>query len=434
MGHTSVTESLRSLFAGVLDEDQIETQEEGFPPLDIREPALVLLPRSPEQLSEVLRAASKDAVPLIPFGLGSALHLGNLPTAKGALLSTRLMNKIVDYEPRDLTVIAQAGLPIRRLQETLAAERQTLAIDPPNGGSIGGAAAMNRSGPLRDGFGAPRDLCLGLRAALADGARVKAGGKVVKNVAGYDAARLFIGSFGTLGVIYEAAFRLHPIPETTAAAAAEYDNWADAFDAANRLTHSELEPRWLAVRNENGPSVAAGFGGTEEATAYQIERAAKLLAANSPRQVEIDPDDQARRTRMQERLRTAWSDPAMLTCRVSAPMSAFARLTEASSAYGPVEWVVRYLSGTGCALFPGGSAETAAALRQETAEAGGSLVVESCSNEIKRRIDVWGAPTGPLHLMRKIKRKLDPQALLNRGRFLRGLEDREAAPPSDLAT
>lgn len=418
-------ESLQKRFADVLDGDQIETRADGFPLLDLHEPALVLMPKTAEQLSETLRCASASKTPIIPTGLGTALRLGNLPTAPGAFLSMRLMNAIVDYEPRDLTVIAQAGLPVETLQKTAAEEKQRLALDPPNAGSLGGLVAMDASGPLRDAYGSTRDLCLGVRAALADGTLVKGGGRVVKNAAGYDVTRLLIGSFGTLGVVYEAAFRLHPLPVKTAEVSAAFETWSGVFETAANLARSELEPEWLAVLRldeESAPSAAVGFGGHPETVEYQTKRAEAIMSKGKPTALETKADSEPTRLQMRDRLNGALNDGNRMTCRVFAPMSAFAGIVQAAERLRPSAWQIRCLSGVGYAVFDNPSAETVHALRDETAAREGSAVIESAPVEIKREADVWGPPTGPLSVMRRVKLKLDPNRLLNRGRFLKGLD------------
>ncbi len=419
-------ESLQKRFADVLDGGQIEIRADGFPLLDLHEPALVLMPKNAEQLSETLRCASASKTPIIPTGLGTALRLGNLPTADSVFLSTRLMNGIVDYEPRDLTVIAQAGLPIETLQKTAAEEKQRLALDPPNAGSLGGLIAMDASGPLRDAYGSTRDLCLGVRAALADGTLVKGGGRVVKNAAGYDVTRLLIGSFGTLGVVYEAAFRLHPMPVKTAEVSAAFESWSGAFETAANLARSELEPEWLAVLRqdeESAPTAAVGFGGHPETVEYQTKRAEAIMSKGKPTALETKADSEPTRLQMRGRLNGALNDASRMTCRVFAPMSAFADIVQAAERLRPSTWQIRFLSGVGYAVFDNPSAETVHALRDETAAREGSVVIESASVEIKREADVWGPPTGPLSVMRRVKLKLDPDRLLNRGRFLKGLDD-----------
>ena len=430
VGNDPVNESVESLqkrFADVLDGDQIEMRADGFPQLDLHEPALVLLPKTAEQLSETLRCASASKTPIIPTGLGTALRLGNLPTASGAFLSTRLMNGIVDYEPRDLTVIAQAGLSIEMLQKTAAEEKQRLALDPPSAGTLGGLVAMDASGPLRDAYGSTRDLCLGVRAALADGTLVKGGGRVVKNAAGYDLTRLLVGSFGTLGVVYEAAFRLHPQPEKTAAVSAEFESWGGAFETAANLARSELEPEWLAVLRldeTSAPAAAVGFGGHPETVEYQTKRAQEIMSKEGPKALKTQPSSEGALETMRSRLSAALNDPIRMTCRVFAPLSALSEIVKAAERLRPASWQIRSLSGVGYAVFDDPSADTVRELRQEASERGGAVVVESAPIAVKREIDVWGPPTGPLSLMRAVKQKLDPHLLLNRGPLYKGAGQR----------
>ena len=236
----------------------------------------MLRPTTEEEVAELLRAADAEGRKLVPRGGGTKLGWGR--PAEGEPLSLRELDRLVALEPGDFVCVAQAGMRLADLDAALRAEpghRQRLMLDPPHGAdaTLGGIVAANASGPLRHRYGAPRDLVIGARLVLADGTRAKTGGKVVKNVAGYDLARLLCGSLGSLAVITELAFRLHPVPEASRTVLLETRDAAEAarFAAATRsggLTPSVLEIAWPDGR------VVARFDSTDEAAKEQAVAAA----------------------------------------------------------------------------------------------------------------------------------------------------------------
>jgi glycolate oxidase FAD binding subunit len=224
-------------------------------------------------------------------------------------LSTEGLDEIVEHNVGDLTAVLQAGVPLARAQETFAGEGQMLALDPPDrGATIGGVVAANDSGPLRTRYGGARDLVVGMRVALADGTIAKSGGKVIKNVAGYDLAKLFVGSFGRLGAILEVSVRLHPLPPATATAIARSDDPDAVGRAALALSHARLEQMGLDARWEDGAgAVMARFGG---ATAVAQAEAAQRLVGEA----EVVEDDDS----LWEAQRDAQRSPSGLVVKVSA--------------------------------------------------------------------------------------------------------------------
>jgi glycolate oxidase FAD binding subunit len=192
-------------------------------------------------------------------------------------LSTEGLDDIVEHNVGDLTAVLEAGVPLARAQRTFAEAGQMLAIDPPDrGATIGGVAAANDSGPLRARYGGVRDLVVGMRVALADGTVAKSGGKVIKNVAGYDLAKLFVGSFGTLGAILEVSVRLHPLPPATATAMGHSSDPDALGRAALALSHARLEHLGLDVRWQDGAgAILSRFGGV--AAVPQARAAVRLL-------------------------------------------------------------------------------------------------------------------------------------------------------------
>jgi glycolate oxidase FAD binding subunit len=429
----------------VLGAEHVELAPCGPSALDIHHPVVMAYPGTVEQVAEVLRIAAAQDAPVVALGWGSRLTLGNVPAEAEILLTTRDLGRTLDYEPRDLTVVVEAGKRLASLQEELAPEGQFLAFDPPNAdaATVGGVVSTNASGLLRRAYGAPRDLTLGLTAALADGSLIRAGGRVVKNVAGYDTTKLFVGSLGTLGVVVEAAFRLHPLPETEAGVLADFPSWDDAMEAARRLAHTQLQPRFLEAFDRRdscwgdeqaaafSPSVLVGFGGPSETVRDQATRAQALLGGEC--RLLHDGETVAWRLRVLRTLRDACADDRTLVCRTSTVMTSVSSAMEISRRLAAerdigVHCLCHYASGVAYSLFrlpdhwpPERAVQTVEALRKEMAVRRGVVVAESAPVEVRRLLDVWGPPTGPIALMQQLKRRLDPHDLLNRGRFLRGV-------------
>jgi glycolate dehydrogenase FAD-binding subunit len=227
----------------------------------------------------------------------------------GVELSTEGLDAIVEHNEGDLTAVLEAGVPLARAQQRFAEAGQMLALDPPDrGATIGGVVATGDSGPLRARYGGVRDLVVGMRVALADGTVAKSGGKVIKNVAGYDLAKLFVGSFGRLGAILEVSVRLHPLPPATATAVRRSDDPDELGRAALELSHAPLEQMGLDVRWEDGAgALLARFGGATATT--QAETAARLAG-----DAEVVEDDDA----LWQAQRDGQRSPSGLVVKVSA--------------------------------------------------------------------------------------------------------------------
>ena len=196
-------------------------------------PPVVITPRNVEEVLSVVRTASAENLAVLPAGGGSMIELGNPPSGLDVRLAVKGLSQILDRCPQDMTVTVEAGVGLNRLNRVLEPDGQRVAIDPPDDdlATVGGLVSTNRTGGYAYGFGLPRDLVLGLR--LVDGrARVlRAGGKVVKNVAGYDLVRLATGSHGTLGVITEVTLRTHPIPDDFLSLRFTFESRADLESA-----------------------------------------------------------------------------------------------------------------------------------------------------------------------------------------------------------
>src|SRR5271155_4482232 len=249
------------------------------------QPRLVLEPANEQELAAALRLANESGLAVIPRGNGTKLSWGNPPTRADVILSTARLDKIIEHAWADLTVSVEAGCTIHKLQSALAQHGQRLALDPlrPEQATIGGVLSTNDSGPLRLRFGALRDLIIGVTLALPDGTIASSGGKVVKNVAGYDLPKLVTGALGTLAVITRAIFRLHPLPrnaKTLSISGCNLEEMQRLILAVqdSKLAHTALQAR---IAQDAEPVVDILFEGTEAGIAAQ-ESQLQELAGPSP--------------------------------------------------------------------------------------------------------------------------------------------------------
>lgn len=401
-------------------------------------PACVLEPDDLDGVIAAVRAAAAHGVAVVPAGGGTHLGIGWPPSRPAVALSTRRLDRILSHDAGDMTVRVEAGVTVAALNAELAASGQWLPIDPPRAAAmtVGGLLAADRNGPLRYGFGTVRDWVIGLRVVMADGAVVRGGGQVVKNVAGYDLPRLFTGSYGTLGVIVEATFKVRPqlaglaLFEWTAASVAE------ALARAQMLLSSDVLPVLVEAVNESaaealgldsGASLLIGCAGAAEHLAEQERRLTALSGGAAVRHGAERGDALLRALR-------EFSQPAdedALVVRLSVLPTALGPLLaelEASAAAARVVAEIAAHAGSGvawCQLLGApsdaallGLAESARAAAQRQ---GGWAVFESMPAELRPRLDPWGFDAPALAVMRRVKAALDPHSLFSPGRFVGGI-------------
>ena len=370
------------------------------------------------QLAESFAARLRDADAPVRFvGSGTKSAWGN-PVDGHTSLSTLGLDSIVEHNAGDLTAVVQAGVPLRRLQDELAGAGQMLALDPPgDDATIGGVVATGDSGPLRHRYGGPRDLVLGVSVVLPDGTIARAGGKVIKNVAGYDLPKLMAGAYGTLGLIAQVALRLHPIPRRTVTAVGESDDPAELAAAALAASHAQLEPMALDVdwRGARG-TVLMRFGGV--AAESQADDAARLLREQGA-ETSVVHDDAPLWRAQAERQR---SDGGTVV-RVSGTQTQLAALLGMASIEGAtvagrialgVSWVTLGSSD------PDDVAVAVRDMRRTLAPA--ACVVLDAPAAVRERVDPWGVADGPeLTLMRRTKERFDPRGVCNRGIYVGGI-------------
>jgi glycolate oxidase FAD binding subunit len=255
-------------------------------------PQIVVSPTTADEVAAVLDTAAQHQAAVIPWGGGTSMAIGNLPRRYDIALDTTRLNQVVAHEPADLTVVVQGGMRLQDLHDFLARKGQHLPFDPPipQSATIGGILAANAGGPWRYAYGRPRDWVLGLKVALADGHVTKAGGRVVKNVAGYDMTKLYIGSFGTLGVIVEAAFKVAPLPGARATAVAFFDSCQAAVEAGLAVHRHNLSLEALEVAGPDAAELFAAADIDHPASAWALIVAAVGNAAAVERSLKETED------------------------------------------------------------------------------------------------------------------------------------------------
>ena len=340
---------------------------------------------------------------------------------------------MVDYVPADMTITVQAGMRFAELQALTARHGQTVPLDPPRaaGATIGGIVATAASGPRRMAYGGVRDFLLGARVALPDGRVIKAGGKVVKNVAGYDMPKLFAGSLGTLGVITEVSLRLRPLPADSRTLLFGFAELGAAMAAAEAILNSELLPAAVAVLTPEaarrleapGPvSLAIALEETAENNVYQADRISQMLAGRRRSALAGGAESD-----FWDRLRN-YGDRfgADFRMRVNTVISDLGQqLQDCLRSPGPVKFeAVAYVPSGTAMLYGfanGGEAGAVAKAVQARMAAGGSAVLESAPVALRRQVDVWGPARPEWKIVEGIRETFDPGRILNRGRFVGGI-------------
>jgi glycolate oxidase FAD binding subunit len=388
------------------------------------QPRMILEPGSETDLAAALRCADGAGLSVLPRGGGTKGAWGNPPVRADLILSTARLNRVIEHAWADLTVSVEAGCTIRNLQNALSENGQHVALDPlwPERATVGGVLSTNDSGTLRIRYGALRDLIIGVTIALPDGTLASSGGKVVKNVAGYDLPKLAVGALGTLGIVTRVNFRLHPLPRNAASftfAARGLDD-ADRLLLAvlnSRLAHTGLQARFAAGA---APAVDVRFEGTDAGLAAQAEGLRKLAAPS----IETATNDTVWQTR-QELWSAAESAAiakfSVLPSSVAKTCDRVNRLTDSLGA----RWsIVVQGTGLGCLRVEAAGApaidQMLLTLRSELEQLGGSLVVLH-RPEAMPAIDVWGRCGDAFPVMLRVKQQFDPRGTLNPGRFIGGI-------------
>jgi glycolate oxidase FAD binding subunit len=351
-------------------------------------------PATREELGAALSAAAEAGTPVRLRGGGTKLGWTRPAPPDAIELSTASLNEIVEHNAGDLTAVLEPGVLLGDAQATFAKAGQMLALDPPDGGAtVGGVVATADTGPLRARYGSPRDLVVGMRVALSDGTLAKSGGKVIKNVAGYDIAKLFTGSFGTLGAIVELSVRLHPLPPATATATGMCADADELARGAAALAQSALEQYGLDVRWEAGRgAVLARFAG---ASPRPQAEAAETLLRQVGLSTEIVDDDDA----LWDDQRASQRGP--LVVKVSGLLTRLPDLLRTTDELG-ASLVGRPALGVSWLRFEEPSAAAVERLRREWIAA-----VQDRPSELD--VDPWGEIDPAVDaLMQRVKERFDP--------------------------
>jgi glycolate oxidase FAD binding subunit len=389
------------------------------------QPKLVISPGSEMELAEAFRLVSEAGLAVIPRGGGTKLNWGNPPARADIILSLARLNEITEHAWADLTVSVGAGCTMQQLQGTLAEHGQRLALDPlwPEKATVGGVLSANDSGVLRLRFGALRDLIIGVTLALPDGTLASSGGKVVKNVAGYDLPKLATGAFGTLGVITRAVFRVHGLPHHARSFSVSAATPEEARTIIHAVQNSKLAHSALQARFENGvaPFVDVMFEGTEAGLSAQAAHLKELAGAAIV--AEVSKETWNARQELWSFAKSELCAIAKINILPAEIEKSMTTITKSAS-LRQLKWkAVMQATGLGVLKLEGDPKDLRVSLqelREQLERNSGSLAVLHRPSSMAH-FDAWGNVGDALPLMKAVKKQLDPRNTLNPGRFAGGI-------------
>jgi glycolate oxidase FAD binding subunit len=391
----------------------------------------------------LVRKAAADGSALYPLGGQTMLGVGYTPSRPGVGVDLRSLDRMIDYPARDMTITVEAGITLKKLQEVLAAEHQRLPIDVPRAdqATLGGSLAVNVSGCRRYGFGTLRDYVIGISAVNDQGHEVKAGGRVVKNVAGYDLCKLHIGALGTLGIITQVTLKLRPVPDgralmTLGCNTEELSALLDqlhttrtrpvCIDVLNRSAVRALERSQLHLPDSPWV-IVIGFEESEPCVNWQVQQVLHEVPADKVHGLEARAGSACQRL-WQALAESPLQEEARLRFKANLLPSAVADFCGLADRAKVPEIRLHAHAGSGIVTGQLGASltlEQASAMLEKLSDlarqAQGNLVVPLCPSEWKRVLPVWGRPRGDAELMRQVIHALDPRRLFNPGRYLNGI-------------
>jgi glycolate oxidase FAD binding subunit len=406
---------------------------------------VVAFPHSIEELSEMLKLAADEHWRVIPAGAGTWLTMGNVPVSFHLAISTARLNRVIEYEPADLTATVEAGCTLSAFNQLAAQHRQWIPLDPfgDSGATLGGIVATASSGPLRCAYGTPRDWLIGIRVVHANGGVTRAGGKVVKNVAGYDLCKLYTGSFGSLAVIAEMSFKMRATPTSDKTMVFYAGATAGAAEAERlcaltlRITDSDVQPsamELIAPTNNHALPIdpkrfalVLRFLNEAETIESQIADAARIGCDFEHALLSESDAKTFWRVYHDSETDEQWDFSLRLNA-LPADLDAVIKdvnqlLPQATLRAHAASGVVRVLAGED--LFEGLQIKRRpkfiAELRKMMQVRGGQLLVLRAPEKIKDQLDTWGDVGATAHLMRDLKQRFDPQSLFSPGRFVAGI-------------
>jgi glycolate oxidase FAD binding subunit len=409
----------------------------GGPLGDNRFALATVKPENVEALCEMVREQIAQGRAIYPQGGKTALDYGGVPGRPGVAIDTTAISRLIDYPYADMTITIEAGMTFAALQKTLAAQRQRVLLDAPCPGqaTLGGIYATNTSGPRRFGAGRPRDQIIGVSFVTSEGVVVKGGGRVVKNVAGYDFPKLLTGSLGTLGVITQLTLKVRPLPESSAIAWVRFRSMEIAAATLDLLNTSATRPMALELFNRSGATLvgkerglptgefvlAIGFEDGAKSVRWQLDQ---LKSELKHLDVTLVEDETAP---------ALWAAMTEFQAKKLEPIGMVANLRASSvvsfvGGLDPERWAVQAHAGNGIvrahSLGPRSlehAAEQVARYRKMACDDGGNLILAACPTAWKERLHVWGEPRPDWAIGEKVKRALDPHGAMNPGRFVGGI-------------
>ena len=398
--------------------------------LEVR-PELVCEPETLEEAREAVRESADAGRRLAFVGGGTDLELGAPPERLDAIIRTSRLARVVEHTPADQIAVVEAGVTLAALQAVLRPHGQRLALDPPQPerATLAGIIASNAFGPRRARFGSVRDLLIGISIVRADGTLARGGGKVVKNVAGFDLPRLMVGSLGTLGLIATATLRLHPLPQEEATLLLPGLDSARVRALVAAIRDAQLEPTSVAAlrRSDGRFDVVVRFEGFRAGVDEQRDRMTGLVIGDAQAGCDLLDDAAARAFwKRHEDVRTV----PPLRLRLSALPSQIDAIAtqvlpglEAALDKPQFVWYATVGIGffSGAPRDPVSAAEAITAARSSLQILGGRLTLQAAPLSIRERVEFWGATPSALPLMRDLKQRLDPERRLAPGRFVGGI-------------
>ncbi|HET6384397.1 MAG TPA: FAD-binding oxidoreductase [Armatimonadota bacterium] len=419
--------------------------------IDSMRPAAAIAPLDRSAAAAALQAVAAECAVTVPWGGGVQQEMGYAPSRYDVALSTENMARLIDYQPGDLTVTVEGGATLAALQEILAQHGQFVALESrdPDRETIGGLLAVGSSALLRCAYGPPRDQVIGMAVAMPDGSVIHAGGRVVKNVAGYDLCKLFTGSLGTLGVIVEATFRVRPKPQKKLTWIGAFISAAETESALAALMDSALQPSFLqmACPDASGSmgsfakidgivnrwSLIIGADGDDPLTRWMVDEASKLTSPRADKVIDGAASDRVRQWLVQR-----CGPQGHLCSRVCVLSSEITALVEDCRCYcletGVIKMQTIAAAANGVCYINFRSADKTNSgrpvwarlvewLTQEVDRRDGTCAILRCPPEIRNQLPLWGASAPTWPLMQRIRQTFDPHYTLNRGRMFRECEE-----------
>ncbi len=399
--------------ARLLDEVGARPPTKTTPRIDGMTPALVLEPEDADGCARALALCHEEEMALIPVGGATRLGIGNLPARLDAYLDLRLLSGVEDHIPGDLTAALGAGTTLDAVQEALGREGQFLPLDAPDPSraTIGGILASGEPGMRRRPGGRPRDVLVGFEAVLADGTPVKAGGRVVKNVAGYELMKLVVGSLGTLAVLTRVFVRLRALPEKVLTLCCSARSARDASESWRRLRDLPLAPEATALLN---PKASAALGTNEWSLLLRYEGLSE--------EIEGAATDVSERVKVEPASDSIWHDVRDFPTHGESDLCLRGQVAPARAFDLAHAWqdggALMGLPDAGLVYSHTESLDALADRRDQAGRLSGTVVLEKVPSTMKRELDVFGDPPRGFSLMKRIKEKLDPRGVLSPGRFV----------------